>query len=100
MIDRSFEQRLLDAPREKLLSLLTRLIRELTITARFYASVREGRHGLETVSDAVQRLSGHLRDLQRPKEPMTAGRAAAIAEIARPLIRAERLSHLLSAALD
>ena len=102
MTDQTFEMRLTNAPRDKLLRLLSRLIHELTITGRFYASVppAQGRNGLVRVNEAVHRLSGHLRDLQHPQEPMTESRAAGITEAATPLINSDRLSKLVSAELD
>src|ERR1700761_3694271 len=96
----SFEAQLLDASRDRLLSLLTQLIRHLTITARFYAATPQGREGVARVDAAIKTLTAELTALRRPKEAMTAARAAAIAEAATPLVPADRLATLVASALD
>lgn len=74
------KQRLGAVERSRLLWLLSQLIHELTIRARFYYDQPDAAGGMQETNEAIHRVSSHTRDLTNPDEPFTASRADSIGE--------------------
>lgn len=73
-------QRLWKLERARLLWILSWLIHELTIRARFYYDKPEGVGAMQETNKAIHRVSGHCRDLTKQEEPFTSSRADSIGE--------------------
>lgn len=73
-------QRLWNLERTRLLWILSQLIHELTIRARFYYDEPEGFGAMRETNEAIHRVSGHCRDLTNQEEPFTSSRADGIGE--------------------
>ena len=70
---------MVSAPRGRLIRFLAAAINEVTVEARGgYEPLAPAR--LVRCNEAIHRLSGHLRDLADPQEPMTASRADGVLE--------------------
>ena len=74
------EQRLRSLDRTRLLWILSQLIHELTIRARFYYDQPESSGEMQATNEAIHRVSGHCRDLTKQDEPFTSSRADSIGE--------------------
>jgi len=74
------KQRLKAIERPRLLWLLSQLIHELTIRARFYYDQPDAVDRMRETNEAIHRVSGHSRDLTNPDEPFTPSRADSIGE--------------------
>ena len=74
------KQRLGGIERSRLLWLLSQLIHELTIRARFYYDQPDTAGSLQETNEAIHHVSGHTRDLTNADEPFTASRTESIGE--------------------
>jgi hypothetical protein len=74
----NLQQRLITADRSTFLVMLAQVIHELTIRARYFYDRTDALGGMRETNEAIHHVSGHLRDLIDPIEPMTAGRADSI----------------------
>lgn len=74
------KQRLGEVERPRLLWLLSQLIHELTIRARFYYDQPDAAGRMQETNEAIHRVAGHTRDLTNADEPFTNSRAASIGE--------------------
>lgn len=72
--------KLSDAPRSDLLHSLSRAISEMTIRNRSFYDHADAADHLKEGNEAIHRLSGHLRDLLNPDEPLTESRKDGILE--------------------
>jgi hypothetical protein len=77
--------RLLAAPRDSQLKFLASAINELTVAARGFYDQPDGDEQMRRINEAIHRISGHLRDLMDPQEPMTMSRADGVVENAKVL---------------
>jgi hypothetical protein len=75
----NLQQRLMTADRSTLLGMLAQVIHELTIRARYFYDRTDALEGMRETNEAIHHVSGHLRDLIDPIEPMTDSRADGIA---------------------
>jgi hypothetical protein len=74
------KQRLGSLERPHLLWILSQLIHELTIRARFYYDQPNGIGPMQETNETIHRVSGHCRDLTTQDEPFTSSRADSIDE--------------------
>lgn len=74
------KQRLGHLERPRLLWMLSQLIHELTIRARFYYDHPDAVGRMQETNEAIHRVVGHTRDLTDADKPFTASRADSIEE--------------------
>lgn len=76
-----FKNRLEAVDRSRLLWLLSQLIHELTIHARYYYDQPDAVGRMREANEAIHRVSGHTRDLTNSEEPFTGSRADSIDDV-------------------
>ena len=76
---KKLQQQLMAVDRRTLLAMLAQVVHELTIRGRYFCDHTDAFEEMRKTNEAVHRVSGHLRDLIDPIEPLTATRADGIA---------------------